>query len=401
MTKIAFYHNHKGDIGHMVHLLRIIEAIRRRAPSCKIFVFQAGRPQPDLEKTAGISWLHLPRPFYSQANYFSSPRVPPAVSALRGRFLACALSRIRPDAFITDFFPFGRRECGLELLPALKSLESLGTEIFACVPMPYFSHSSDEIDELFRFSRFYRKILIHTPPELDLEYMARWIGMERRISRKAFLDVMRKLRRKLYFTGYVQPSTSAEPPPIGLPEGKTILVHRGGGSTSPDIISKALLAKRLLDPSYSMLVVAGPATSKQEMGMFKTLIRRNGIRGVKIRRFVPSLRAYIEKSSVCVGSGGGTSYELLFYGKKCVVIPFTGLPGARRADQLSRAHLLKSLIGAGILNYESLTVENLAQAIRRQIASRRPPVSYGITKRRWFEGSARSAEMILSHVGSK
>ena len=49
--KIAFYHNHKEDIGHMVHLLRIIAAIKERSPLARIFMFQAGKPQPLFERT--------------------------------------------------------------------------------------------------------------------------------------------------------------------------------------------------------------------------------------------------------------------------------------------------------------------------------------------------------------
>ncbi|HAM36531.1 MAG TPA: hypothetical protein DEB40_14450 [Elusimicrobia bacterium] len=399
--KIAFYHNHKEDIGHMVHLLRIIAAIKERSPLARIFMFQAGKPQPLFERTPGITWLHLPRPFYSKANYFSPPHIPPSLAALRGRFLTRALSRIRPDVLITDFFPFGRRECGIELSPAFDAIRRQGGKIIACVPMPYFTHSGEDIEELVYFAKFYSKILIHTPARLDLGYMTRWIAAERRVSPEIFLDVFSRLKRKLYFTGYVLPPGAAQEPARGAPLDDTILVHRGGGSTSPNIITQALLAKKLLPSRYSMLVAAGPATDEEEMRGFKNLIRTNKIAATAIRAFIPNLSKYIERSAVCVGTAGGTAYELLFYGKKSVVIPFTGGPGARRADQSARADLLERLIGATILDYESLTAERLARAIEQKLRCRATPTPYGATRARWFEGGARSAEMILSHAQSK
>lgn len=401
MIKISFYHNHKEDIGHIMRTLRIIAAMKRLCPSAKIFVFQAGRPQPPFDTTPGIKWMRLPRPFYSRENCYASPTISPDIVRSRSRVLAAALDRIAPDAFVTNFFPFGRRECRLELSSVLQSLRDRETDIFACVPLPYFTHESGQLDELLYFSGLYRKILIHTPAEA-LTSMARWIRIERRVDPKEFVDVFAKLKDRLQFVGYDGPADPPPPSPAPHPPaGSTILVQRGGGWTSPDIIIKSLLAKRLLDPRYSMLVVAGPATTSSEMRVFRGLIRTNNIRGVTLLKFLPSLSEHVGRSALCVGTAGDVAYESLYHGRRCVMIPFTGGEGSQRADQVCRADELRKLLGATVLEYHTLTPERLARSIEEQLAARPEPERFGMTRPHWFGGCARSASVILSHAQAR
>jgi len=400
MPKIAFYHNHKEDIGHLLRTLRIIAAMKRLCPSVKISVFQAGRPQPPFDKTPGIEWMRLPRPFFSRANCRVAPTIDPGVVRSRSRFLAAALDRIVPDAFVTNFFPLGRRECRLELAAVLKPLRDRGTKLFACVPLPYFTHSSGQIDELLYFAGLYHKILIHTPPEV-LTTMARSVGIESRVSPKEFIEVFAKLKDRLQFVGYDGPDEEPSPSPTPPPAGKTILVQRGGGWTSPGIITDSLRAKKLLDPRYTMLVAAGPATTSSEMRAFRRVIKTNRIRGVTLRRFLPALAEHVGRSALCVGTAGDVAYECLYHGRRCVLIPFIGGVGSRRADQTCRAHSLRGLLGATVLDYDGLTPKSLARAIEEQLAAKTEPERFGMTRPHWFGGCTRSAGIILSHAQAR
>jgi len=349
--KGLFYHFCPGgDIGHGVHLFRLAESLK---------IFSKNRPEITLLRDAdavyppGRSWKFGP--------FIPLPSGLARNKPKRQKTLLSALRVSKPEFLLTAYFPFGRTACAGEILPVLKRAKSSGIKIYASVPMPYFSQSEKNIKDLFYFADFYDRIFIHSPVGFDLKYMAAAVPFEKRITSRLFLEVFRALKTKLCFTGYVLP-----PGPRIPPSGKTgrfILVHRGGGSTSPDIITCAILAKELLKTGLPMTVVAGPASSAAEMRYWRSLIKKRGIKDITLLMKTDNLFGLLADSAIAAGTAGGTAYEALYLNKRTVLIPFKGFPGAEHSDQLARAAMLKELAGAAVLDYDSLTPEILAREL--------------------------------------
>ncbi len=351
LMKGLFYHFCPGgDIGHGVHLFRLAESLK---------IFSKNRPEVTLLRDADA--------MYPPGRRWTCGPLIPLASALAGnkfkrqKALLSALRVSKPDFLLTAYFPFGRTACAGEILPVLKRAKSSGVKIYASVPMPYFSHSEKHIKDLFDFVEFYDRIFIHSPAGFDLKYMAAAVPFEKRITSRRFLAVFKALKPKLCFTGYVMPPRPLIP--SGGKAGRFILVHRGGGSTSPDIITCAILAKELLKSGLPMTVVAGPASSAAEMRYWRSLIKKRGIKDITLLMKTDNLFGLLAGSAVAAGTAGGTAYEALYLNKRTVLIPFKGFPGAEHSDQLARAAMLKKLAGAAVLDYDSLTPEVLAQAL--------------------------------------
>lgn len=279
-----------------------------------------------------------------------------------------ALDALRPEFIVTVFFPLGRTACANEILPALAAARAAGTRIYSSAALPYLSWPEKDLNKLFAAAAVYDRIFVHCPPGFDLGYMAKAVPFERRISSGAFLKAFGRLGAKVRFTGYVLPAGMPAPARAG----RYILVHRGGGSTSPEIINCALGAKALLKSRLPMTVVAGPASTAAELRRWTSMIKREGLAGVKLLKETPDFPALLAGCAVVAGTAGGTAYETLRLRRRAVLIPYTGKPGGEHCDQAARAAMLRALAGAGVLAYDGLTPGKLAAALDAALAGPAP-----------------------------
>jgi len=361
--RVFYLHNPSGDIGHAVHLLRLLAAQPR-----------GGR---------NLIFLRAPSSYPHKLfeNHGEVRQLPAAPSAASGRALAAALRRFRPELLVTEFFPFGRRECRPELAPALAEARRLGAKIAASVPMPYFSAPEKELPELLADCALYDRLLVHSPAGGDLPCMAAAVALERRVSRAAFLSVFGALRRKLVFTGWLLP-----PAARAAKKEKFILVTRGGGSTSDRLVEAAIGAAPLVGRPF--LIVAGTSTPPAKLARFRRLAAACGGDAAVLFGYT-DLPALMAKAAACVSTAGGSVYELLAQRSKMVLAPYCGARGREHADQLARAWLARDLAGAGLLLPADLTPGKVAAAVRRALA--RPAWRSARVKPAWFCGAARSA----------
>jgi len=369
--RVLYLHNPSGDIGHAVHLLRLLSELNK---------VRGGR---------NLIFLRAPKvyPYGMFKKYGRVVPLPAAPSASSGRRLASMVAELGPSVAVTEFFPFGRPECLPEIMPALAAASCCGAKIHASVPMPYFTAQERGLKDMFRACAGYDKILVHSPEGADLPYMAKAVSLERRVSPAAFLSAFGELRGKVVFTGYLVPA------PLGrrVKEEDLILVTRGGGSTSDRFFEAAIGAAAIVDRPF--LFVAGPATSPGRLAYFRRLAAAGG-GNARVISASAELSALMARAAVCVSTAGGTVYEMLALRKKMLLAPFCGASGLEHSDQLARALLMKELAGAELLLPGDIDPEKIAAALSRRLLA---PLK--ISKRvrpAWFRGAARSAEIISS-----
>lgn len=357
--KGSFYHFSPGkDIGHGVHLFRLAAALRKRF----------GR-RLSLTLLRDSSAVFPPASAWTYGPVVSLP----ADRKKRKLIIDGTLGALRPDFIVTAFFPLGRTACAPEILPALKAARAGGARVYSSAALPYFSWPEKDLGGLFAAAAAYDRIFVHCPAGFDLGYMAKAVPLERRISSGAFLKAFRRLGPKVRFTGYVLPE--GMPPAGGA--GRYILVHRGGGSTSPEIVTCALAAKALLKSRLPMTVVAGPASTAAEMRRWTGQVKRMGLADVTLLKETPDFPALLAGCAAVAGTAGGTAYETLRLRRRAVLIPYTGKPGGEHCDQAARAALLRALAGARVLAYDGLTPGRLAAALDAALAGPAPAFRAG------------------------
>ena len=355
MKGLFYHYSPAGDIGHGVHLFRLAEGLAAAGGAELALLRDA-----DVSYPLASSWKY--GPVIDLPGSGSSP------ASARAAKILSALRAFSPDFLVTAFFPLGRTGCAAEIEPALKEARRRNLNIYATVPMPYFTHNARALPELFRFAGYYDRIFINSPLGYDLRYMAAAAPFEGRVSAAAFARVFKKLGRKLCFTGYVLPA--ARPRRPAGRGGKFILVHRFCGPTSPGIVSCAIKAKALLKSRLPMVIVSGPSSTSAEMRTWRGIIRTTGVKDVSLMKETPDFFKMLSRCAVSVGTAGGTVYEAMYLNRKSVLIPFKGSPSAERSDQIARAAMLKALAGAAVLDYDALTPAGLAAEIDAALKDR-------------------------------
>lgn len=379
---IVFYHTHKQDTGHTMHLARIIAALNRRG--IRPVVFQGGLPQPYFEKLADARWIHLPHPFYSREGFDRQDEA--ASSAERCAFMLRHLERLQPSVFVTSFFPLGRLMCRAELLPVIRRLRGGGTKIVCSSALPYFSHPQSLLGQLFSDADLYDAFLFHCPAELDPRFMAGAVEMEGRISLSAFEGALSRLSQKTVFTGYVMDAVLPRP---GFNPRGPVLVQRGGGAVSFELLLNAALAARFV-PEKRFVISAGSASTDAELSVLEGLVKSHRLDNVEVRRFIPDLFKEMGRAALVAGTAGGTAYEQLYHGVPSVLAPFGGSQSLPRSDQSARARLLGALCGAEILPPDGGGPLAFAGAVRRRLAARSVN-AWGRLRPDWFLGADISA----------
>jgi len=368
--RVFYLHSPSGDIGHAVHLLRLLAELKRARGSRSLIFLRS----PSIY------------PYGLFRKYGKVIQLPPAPSKASGGRLAALLSEFRPSSLITEFYPFGRTDCLPEIEPVLGAAAACGASLFASVPMPYFTAPGSGVKDLLKACASYEKILVHAPEGADLPYMAKAVSLERRVEPSAFLSVFRELRRKIVFTGYLLPGKPASKRPW---KENFVLVTRGGGSTSDSFFEAAIGAAAL--SSRPFLLVAGPATPPRRLAYFRRLAASCGGKAEVIgsSAFMPEL---MDKAAVCVSTAGGSVYEMLALRKKMVLAPFCGARGREHSDQLARAWLMRDLAGAALLLPADLTAEKIAAAVRERLE--KPLKISKRVKPSWFLGAEKAARLL-------
>lgn len=277
------------------------------------------------------------------------------------RFTNRFISEYPPNIFITEFFPFGRTQIEDEIKYIIKKLKKNKTKILSAIPMPYFTHSEKDLNKLIENLKYYNRIIIFTPSR-DIKYFVKAISFENRIKPLTFIKLFNSIKNKIYFAGYIIDNDVKH-----IKEKKKhILVTNGAGSVLKKIITISIKAKKYI-PETKMNVIPGISTDKREMRIWQKMIKDLKIKNIKLIKYVKNLIPYIKESEVIISSAGSTSYEILRYSKKAILIPYEGKPNHEHSDQIARANMLRELINSSVLREKELSVKRLVYEINKKL----------------------------------
>jgi len=400
--KILIYYTHKESLGHTSRITTLANAFARMpGRRFQVYLLQAGIPQPHIAYDREIEKIDVPYPFYSKAQFKNLP-VDIRNMDIRAEFIFEKARTIMPDILMTEYFPFGRSECFLELSKTFLLLKNQKKKIFATIGYPYITLDViKNTHRFFQYTRFYDKIFIHTPEHFEYPFFIDLVPDEER--KQLYESIFTTLREKIIHTGYIFPEyeeglTHVKAEKLTAPwkrPGRTrLLVSRGGGTTCPKIIASSILAQKYLDGKCAMLLSCGPATGKKELAFFKDLIRKNRIKNTTVVPYLPHFGKYLQSCDISISLAGyNTSVQLLRLGKKCIVIPYTVLAKSGWInDQTPRSHLLEKYLDARLFDYDELKSEPLALAIRQLARARAPkPLPSGS-----FQGAANTVKTVLT-----
>lgn len=348
--KIVFYCQHVLGIGHFFRSLEICRALERHQ-----VLLVTGGPRLDVVLPPHVTEVRLPALEMDcefKALHAAAGADLDAIRQERRQRLWTVFEAERPDLFLIELYPFGRRAFRLELDPVLEALADGLLPRCGVVCSVRDILVEKEVPEkreartLRVLNRFFDAVLVHADPRL--------VRLEETFSR------LGDIRIPLAYTGFITPMPAADArqrirSELGLaPADRLIVVSAGGGRVGMPLLEAAVAAFRYLDrPGKTVLqVFTGPYLPEAD---FERLKQAAGP-GMAIARFTPEFLSYLAAADLSVSMAGyNTTMNLLAARVPALVWPF----GQNREQRL-RAQRLQALGALQLLADADLQPPRLA-----------------------------------------
>ena len=354
---IAYYCQHVLGIGHFHRSLAIC---RELATAHRVTLILGG---PDVDVHASeFDILQLPG-LEMDVNFKNLAPCRPGLSLdqtkeRRKEELFTWFATHRPDIFLVELYPFGRKAFRFELDPVLDAIRSGTLSPCRC----YVSLRDilvDRPDDRLKFEQRvvstlngrFDGLLVHADPRVvtldetfgrmaDIRIPINYTGF---ITRKPAANSRRRLRQQL-----------------GLTQGQRLItVSIGGGNVGHELLDAAMAASSFLAPTtYRMQLFTGPYFPPDRYDE----LERSLPMGVRLSRFTDDFPGWLEASDLSISMAGyNTSMNLLIAGIPALVFPFD-----QNREQRHRIGKLLPYAAITLIEIEDLQPQRLAELIARQ-----------------------------------
>lgn len=365
MKKILFYCQNLLGMGHLV---RTTELMRELVKTFEVCLIEGGQKVDGFEMLPEVEVVQLPT---IQVEVFDSLQVGrqlqvvgstmslEEVKEFRKQKLIEVFDRFQPDVLITEGYPFSKNKAlAFEMVPLLEHVRKSdrSTQVICSlrdiIMVKEFADRAAEEKRRCEFvNQYYDAILLHSDPAIH--------RLEDNISNADSLTC------PVHYTGYVVQSEPdrilLDPADLALLNDPTpkIVVSVGGGKLGHDLLESVIHAAPLIqqETSHRIVIFAGPLMDESK---YQELVKlAQGKTNISLRRFTPSLIAYLDRADLSISLGGyNTTMNVLKTSVKSIIYPSDkDREQAIRAEKLEQLGLLK------ILNKSELEPELLAKII--------------------------------------
>lgn len=341
--KILLYCQHVLGIGHFFRSMEIARALHRH----EVLFAEGGDPLPGFTPPEHVRRLVLP-PIMMDSQFQSIElfgRDPEEIKEERKTLLMDAFLRFAPDVFITELFPFGRKQFRYELMPILHCIREkrLPTKV-VCSLRDVLVEKKDragyERGVIEILNSFFHLLMVHSDPRL--------ISLDESFERLG--DIAIPVR----YTGFI-----VRPAPLEAEQhaGRVIVASSGGGKVGVDLLIATIHAMSgIPDEDLRLRIFLGPFMEKADRDVLADLA--SGDIRIRLEPFSLDFPAELARSDLSISMAGyNTCMDILGTGVRAIVYPFSqNREQAMRAGKLERLGLVRVLRG--------LSSEELVTAIR-------------------------------------
>ncbi len=381
--KIVQYCQHVLGIGHFFRTLEICRALSDH----EVVLVTGGEPV-ETPLPPHVREVRLPALMMDET--FSAVHAADAggsvaeIRARRTRRLLEIVSEERPDLFLVELYPFGRKAFRFELDPVLSAIRE--GEVPGCrsvcglrdILVEKKDPAKYEERVIGTLNRRFDAVLIHADPKL--------VRLEETFTRTG------EIRIPLVYTGFVTP----KPPPgageairrsLGMGPGERLAVaSAGGGKVGGPLLTAALAAFQKMDREGLRLeIFTGPYLADAAFRDLCAAAETGNHGDIRVRRFTPDFLSHLAGADLSVSMAGyNTTMNLLAAGTPALVHPF-----GQNREQGLRADRLAALGAVTVLSDADLAPDRLARQMASALSRGRlpePPVD--------LDGAARTAQWI-------
>ncbi len=377
--KIIQYCQHVLGVGHLFRSLEI-----SRALSAHEVILVTGGPPVETDLPEHVREFRLPDLQMDQAfkGLFSTAKdlTIEQIKEERQKQLLALFEREKPDLFLVELYPFGRKAFRFELDPVLKALQEkrLGPcRVISSVRdilVEKDDHGKHEARVVKTLNRYFDGVLVHGDPDL----------VEIRETFPPFAEI----EIPVEYTGYIacRPSVDAAKRirnKMGIGDDAILIVaSAGGGNVGAPLLKSVIHAFNQLERENCRLqVFTGPFLDSRDFDDLQKMATEK----VAVDRFTADFISYLAAADLSVSMGGyNTTMNILATRVPALLWPFSQNREQRlRAERLADRGLLT------ILKDEDLQPERLAAMMDQKLTQpTRPDVTIDL------DGAANTATCI-------
>ena len=383
--KIAYYCQHVLGIGHFHRSLAICQEL---AATHQVTLILGG---PDVAFARnGIATFQLPG-LQMDENFKNLHPCNPGLSLEQTReqrqaMLYSWFEQNRPDAFMVELYPFGRKAFRFELDPVLKGIATRDLAPCRCF-VSLRDILVERPDDKEKFERrvvdtlnnYFSGVLVHADERL--------ITLDKTFARIHDITI------PISYTGFITRSHNTGDRErvrrhLALSEEqKLITVSIGGGNVGKGLLAGAIGAFAALNhDTYRMQLFCGPYFPENDFRQFQDSLPE----GAVMERFTDEFPAWLAASDLSISMAGyNTSMNILTAGVPALVYPFS-----QNREQRCRTDILSKYADIITLTADDLEPRQLAGHIARQ--SRKPRYRTTIN----MDGAARTVQLLENLMGS-
>lgn len=351
LPTVLFYCEIYRGFGHWMRSVSIARALARRF---RVVMIVTG-DRTDLDVPPEVELITFPaNAHFPCGSGDAAHRLP------LGSRLIAILEQAQPVAVILEYFPFGRQQSSVFLIPFVRAARSVASRPAVLASVRDIQEQA--LEDQFRYdkrvvltaNRFFDAVMVHSDAGL--------------FSLSDSFALAHELTVPVRHTGYVVPERSSVPQNAGREP--LIVVSAGGGLGGESLLRAAVQAQTLATAgsencsseswNFRMRVLAGKFLAESDWEDLRAAA--DGVPGLELVRWVPDLRVELARAAVSVSRCGyNTALNILEVGARALVVPFVEF---EEDEQTFRAAKLESLGAARVLPEIRLNPQNLIREIR-------------------------------------
>lgn len=361
--KIVFYCQHVLGVGHVFRSLEIVKAL-----SDHEVIMVTGGAEVEFDKPAHMTQIQLPGLMMTPdfKNFIPLEEGVTDVEDVLTRRLSLfkeIMREHRPDVFMVELFPFGRKKFRFELLPILEGVgfNTWGPCKAVCSVRDILVEKEDMQRQVWRVHQMlnpnFDAVLVHSDPTL-VKLDETFPGVD-------------GIKPSVHYTGYV--ARAPEPgagdrlrQELGLGDTPLIVTSVGGGHIGENLLRATLAASQELIKTHPhrLQIFTGPYATDEAFADYQAIADQHD--WITVKRFTKRFPDYLDAADLSISLGGyNTTMNLLATNTFGLMYPFLQNREQRmRTLKLEERGVVKMLLDEHL---ETVTLSTLmAEGLERE-----------------------------------
>ncbi len=360
--KIVIYCQHVLGVGHFFRTLEIARAMKEFNV---ILITGGGNLDvviPDFITHVKLPGLMMDEDF-SKIHSIDPQQSVETVKAKRQKLMLELFKKEKPDIFLVELYPFGRRAFRFELNPSLDFIKlerKIKCKIICSlrdILVEKENRLKYETRVIEALNKWFDAVLIHSDP-----------GLVRLSSTFSRTD---QIRIPIEYTGFVTPLPDKNKAnqirnELGISKSMRLIVASvGGGSVGAKLLDSIInvCSKVLNEGNIKLLVLTGPYMDKKNCDNFYTFVNDN----ISVKPFVEDFVSYLASADLSISMGGyNTCMNIVAADIPALIWPFH-----QNHEQKMRVEKLIPYADVGLLEDKDLELENFSKLIQLKLSSKK------------------------------